>query len=205
MRIANGILPGPITPEEIERVKRLRDSGAVPPPKAKPADDGERLTSREMKALYSISGAKLLLASDAMDALTRRFKKLKIWWRYRGAVRTLQTCIDQVIESSDSEQKRSLPLKSVNMIASVHERKREDPQGLTTWVYIKDLNLVVRRVLDDTCDLCVLDEEEAACCPLQKALKAMTTLSTLEVSPGRNGCLFRGMTVMDEIENSDDV
>ena len=203
MRIADGFLPGPITPEEIERVKKLRDSGAVPVRQVQP-DDGERLTSREIKALYTISGAKLLLASDAMDALTRRFKKLKLWWRYRGAVRTLQTCINQVIDSSDREQRRALPLKTVNMIASVHERKREDPQGLTTWVYIKDLNLVVRRVLDDTCDLCVLDEEEAACCPLQKALKAMTTLSTLDISPGRNGCLFRGMTVMDEVEDSEE-
>ena len=203
MRIADGFLPGPITPEEIERVKKLRDSGAVPVRQVQP-DDGERLTSREIKALYTISGAKLLLASDAMDALTRRFKKLKLWWRYRGAVRTLQTCINQVIDSSDREQRRALPLKTVNMIASVHERKREDPQGLTTWVYIKDLNLVVRRVLDDTCDMCVLDEEEAAVCPLRKALKAMTTLSTMDVSPGRNGCLFRGMTVMDEVEGDED-
>ena len=203
MRIADGFLPGPITPEEIERVKKLRDSGAVPVRQVQP-DDGERLTSREIKALYTISGAKLLLASDAMDALTRRFKKLKLWWRYRGAVRTLQTCINQVIDSSDREQRRALPLKTVNMIASVHERKREDPQGLTTWVYIKDLNLVVRRVLDDTCDLCMLDEEEAAVCPLRKALKAMTTLSTMDVSPGRNGCLFRGMTVMNEVEEDED-
>ena len=203
MRIADGFLPGPITPEEIERVKKLRDSGAVPVRQVQP-DDGERLTSREIKALYTISGAKLLLASDAMDALTRRFKKLKLWWRYRGAVRTLQTCINQVIDSSDREQRRALPLKTVNMIASVHERKREDPQGLTTWVYIKDLNLVVRRVLDDTCDMCVLDEEEAAVCPLRKALKAMTTLSTMDVSPGRNGCLFRGMTVMNEVEEDEE-
>ena len=203
MRMSSGILPGPITPEEIERVKKLRDSGAVPVRQVQP-DDGERLTSREIKALYTISGAKLLLASDAMDALTRRFKKLKLWWRYRGAVRTLQTCINQVIDSSDREQRRALPLKTVNMIASVHERKREDPQGLTTWVYIKDLNLVVRRVLDDTCDMCVLDEEEAAVCPLRKALKAMTTLSAMDVSPGRNGCLFRGMTVMNEVEEDED-
>ena len=202
MRMSSGILPGPITPEEIERVKKLRDSGAVPVRQVQP-DDGERLTSREIKALYTISGAKLLLASDAMDALTRRFKKLKLWWRYRGAVRTLQTCINQVIDSSDREQRRALPLKTVNMIASVHERKREDPQGLTTWVYIKDLNLVVRRVLEDTCDMCVLGKEEAAVCPLQKSLKAMTTLSTMDVNPGRNGCLFRGMTVMDEVESEE--
>lgn len=202
MRIADGFLPGPITPEEIERVKKLRDSGAVPVRQVQP-DDGERLTSRELKALYTISGAKLLLASDAMEALTRRFKKLKLWWRYRGALRTLQTCINQVIDSSDREQRRALPLKTVNMIASVHERKREDPQGLTTWVYIKDLNLVVQRVLEDTCDMCVLDKEEAAVCPLQKSLKAMTTLSTLDVSPGRNGCLFRGMTVMNEVEDGE--
>lgn len=208
MRMSSGILPGPITPEEIERVKKLRDSGAIPHPSAAltPSPEGkatERMNSREIKAMYTIAGARLLLESPDMDGLTKRLRKLRLWWRFRGAVRTLRTCFDQAMDSCEKDQRKVMLLRAKHMIASVHENKREDPQGLTTWIYIRDLNLVVRYVLEDTCNMCILDETEAATCPLRKVLRGITTLSTLNASPGRNGCLFRGLTVMDEMEGDE--
>ena len=202
MRMNNGIYPGPITPEEIERVKKLRDSGAAP---AAPAvlRTGERLNSREVKAMYTMGGARLLMESPEMDGLKKRLQKLRLWWRFRGAVRAVQTCFDRVLDDGEPEQNRAMKLRYRHMIASVHENKREDPEGLTTWVHIKDLNLVIRRVLEDTCDMCMLNEEEATACPLRKALKSMTTLSALDTRPGKNGCLFRGLTVMEQIENDE--
>lgn len=197
------MMQGPmISWKEIERIKKLRDSGAPPP--AAPEQHGERLTSRELRAIYTMAGAKILLESQDIEPLKKRMTKMRLWWRLRGATKTLHKIFDQVLTSGDAEQARTMWLRAKHMTISVDEDRREDPEGRSTWVHISDLNLLVSVVLDSTCEMCVKDEREAADCPLRRALKSMTTLSSMDVNPGRNGCLFRGLTVMDEIDDGEE-
>lgn len=215
MRMSNGILPGPITPEEIERVKRLRDSGAVPPPRKpevkqqaaaappiEPARYRERMNGREQAALYSLGGANELLDQNVPDGLKRRLEKLGLWWRFKGLTTQLRGIQETVQDSAEDDQLRTIALRCRHINIYIGMDRVGDPEG--TWVRIPDLNTLMAAVLNDTCGLCVKNSAEADHCELRRALRAMTTISSREVSPARNGCIYKSMTIMEEIERYDE-
>ena len=209
MRMNGGILPGPITPEEIERVKRLRDQGAAPPAAqtqqkqdgraiVPPVQRGERLNGREQAGLYSLGGANELLADNVSTGLERRLKKLGLWWRFKGLASQLQKIQEAVQESAEDAQIKTIALRCRHTSVYVGMDRVGDPDG--TWVRIPDLNVLMKAVLSDTCDLCTKDQAEANKCELRQALRAMTTISSREISPARNGCIYKSMTLAEEWE-----
>lgn len=205
----------PISAEEIERVKRLRDSGAAPPPRQKtehealrsevlragnPQDDmtRERMNGREQAGLYSLAGANELLEHNVPDGLQRRMQKLGLWWRFSGLTKQLRGIQTAIQESAETDQLLTIFKRCQHVSTYVGMDRVGDPDG--TWVRIPDLNTVCEAVLSDTCGLCVKTGAEADHCQLRKALRAMTTISSREVAPARNGCIYKSMTIMEEIE-----
>lgn len=197
----------PITAEEIERVKKLRDSGAAPP-EPHPAlregsgrrldDSRERLNGREQAGLYALGGANELLAVNVPDGLEKRLQKLRLWWRFRGLCKQMRNIQQAVQDSAEEAQIRTIKLRCNHISVFVGMDRVGDPDG--TWVRIPDLNTVMEAVLEDTCGLCVKTSAEADHCELRKALRAMTTISSREISPARNGCIFKSMTLAEEWE-----
>lgn len=202
--------PSPISAEEIERVKQLRDSGAVPPARDKaagnhvPKDEPERsrLNGREQAGLYSLGGANELLAKNVPDGLMKRLQKLGLWWRFKGLTKQLRNIQLAVQESAEKEQFETINKRCQHISVYVGMDRVGDPEG--TWVRIPDLNTVCGAVLSDTCGLCVKTAGEADHCELRRALRAMTTISSREINPARNGCIFKSMTIMEEIEGDDE-
>lgn len=210
MRLRDDVLTAsPISPEEIERVKKLRDSGAAPAaPKPvpreirRPADEHrERMNGREQAGLYSLGGANELLAQNVPDGLGKRLRKLGLWWRYQGLIRQLRNIQEAVQDTADKDQIRTIALRCRHVNIFVGMDRVGDPDG--TWVRIPDLNTLMGAVLNDTCGLCVKTSAEADHCELRRALRAMTTISNREISPARNGCIFKSMTVMEQVESEE--
>lgn len=192
-----------ISREEIERIKQLRDSGAPAPRPADPPEPAapayrERINGREQTGLYALGGTNELLENDVKNNLRERLKKLGLWWRFNGLIKQLQGIQQAVQDSAEPEQIRTIQLRSRHIRVYIGMDKISDPEG--AYVRIPDLNTVVGAVLQDTCGLCVKDQAEAHKCPLRLALRAMTTVSEREVSPARNGCIYKSMTVSEEWE-----
>ena len=209
------------SPEEIERIKMLRDAGApapAPAPETKkaglpryrqryklPPRDEEfdrslisRMNGREQAGLLSLGAANALLSENVPDGLEKRIRKLRAWWRYKGAMKTLQRVQDLVEQSAEDDQRLTLSLRVRHLNVHIGMDRVLDPEG--TWVRVPDLNTVIGTVLEDHCGLCMLDDAGAQKCELRKALRAMTTISEREVAPAANGCLYKRMNVMDEWE-----
>lgn len=217
-------LPKMPSPEEIERIKQLRDAGApAPAPRqreeqrtqglsplkvylAKKAirdvaqsldrPAGERLNGREQQALYALGGANELLFDNVPAGLEGRMRKLRLWWRFKGAAKILANIQEQVQNSAEEAQIRTIRMRSQHLNVHIGMDSVKDPDG--TWVRICDLNTVLRYLLEDTCGLCVRDSAEADRCPLRQALRAMTTISDREISRAKNGCIYKSLTLWDE-------
>ena len=204
-----------ISPEEIERVKKLRDAGVLPvsgvkkepekkgPSQAQGADHDvrltrERLNGKEQAGLYSLGGANELLAVNVPDGLERRMRKLGLWWRYEGLRKQLQGIQRMIQDSAEKEQIRTINIRCRHISVYVGMDRVGDPEA--AYVRIPDLNTVIRSVLSDTCGLCVKNAAEAGKCELRAAMRAMTTISEREVSPARNGCIYKSMTLAEEWE-----
>lgn len=216
-----------ISPEEIERVKKLRDAGAAPPPSpgteraAKaprvrlrelrllpPRDEGfdarqiRRMNGRETAGLLALAACNSLLIENVPAGLEQRMKRMRIWWRFRGAQRQLQRVQDLLEQSCEDEQRLTLAMRVRHLTVHIGMDRVQDPEGM--WVRIPDLNTVCRAVLEDTCGLCMKDEAEALACPLRQSLRAMTTLTEDDGGKGRNGCIYKKLNVMEGWENDDE-
>lgn len=152
----------------------------------------------------SANGAKMLMA-DALAVFERRLKAMGIWWRAKGVVNGLVRLCRDLENSGEDAQIRTLALRANHMHAYVgYDKAGSDDEGC--WFLLADVNEVCHTVLEDTCSLCQKKGAEARKCPLQRALRSMTTLAdTKEI----DGCIFKPYSdaayygLLDEEEKED--
>lgn len=213
-----------ISPEEIERIKKLRAAGAPPPLPADqktpasvrlrefrrlpPRDEDfdekqiQRMNGRETSGILALGGCNALLDDNVPAGLKQRMQRMRIWWRYRGAVRQLQRVQDLLEQSCEDDQRMTLAMRVRHLNVHIGMDRVHDPEGM--WVRIPDLNIVCQTVLEDTCGLCMKDEKEALACPLRQALRAMTTLTEDAGGKGKNGCIYKKLNVMEGWEDDEE-
>ena len=149
----------------------------------------KRMNGKEQTGLNALCGAKILLEMDAGEALKLRLKRLGLWWRWQGLIRQIKSMEVAIEESADPEQIKTLAKRAQHLTVFVGMDKIHDPEA--TYCRIEDISELAYAVLNDTCGLCVKDEKEARKCPLQKALRSLTTLEDKRMI---NGCMFREYT-----------
>ena len=149
----------------------------------------KRMNGKEQTGLNALCGAKILLEMDAGENLKLRLQRLGLWWRYCGLLSQLKKLELLIEESAEPEQIRTLNKRAQHISVFVGMDKIHDPEA--TYARIEDLSQVCMAALNDTCGLCAKDEQEARKCPLQKALRSLTTLEDKRMI---NGCMFREYT-----------
>lgn len=162
----------------------------------------DRLRPAEQAAVIKMNGSWLLLDDAGKEAETR-LKKLGIYWMYKGMTGLLKRLCRIVEASAEPEQYKTLALRCQHLRSYVsYEKAGSDDDG--TWFLKDDINIICRQVLEDTCGLCTKKGAEAAKCPLQKALRACTTLPDERII---DGCMFKTYTdaayygILDETED----
>ena len=149
----------------------------------------DRLRPDEQAAVIKMNGSWLLLDEAAQEAEIR-LKKLGIWWMYKGMTGLLKKLCRIVEASAEPEQYKTLVLRCQHLRSYVgYEKAGSDEEG--TWFLKDDINLICGTVLNDTCGLCTKKGAEAANCPLQKAMRACTTLPDKRII---DGCMFKPYT-----------
>ena len=149
----------------------------------------DRLRPDEQAAVIKMNGSWLLLDEAGQEAEVR-LKKLGIYWMYKGMLGLLRKICRIMKASAEPEQYKTLVLRCQHLRSYVgYEKAGSDEEG--TWFLKDDINLICRTVLEDTCGLCAKKGAEAKHCPLQKALRACTTLpDEREI----DGCMFKPYT-----------
>ena len=149
----------------------------------------DRLRPAEQAAIIKMNGSWLLL-NEAMQEAEIRLKKLGVLWMYKGMLGSLKKLCRMMEASAEPEQYKALAMRCQHLRSYVtYEKAGQDEDG--TWFPKDDINLICRTVLEDTCGLCSKSGEEAKNCPLQKALRACTTLPDDRII---DGCMFKPYT-----------
>ena len=149
-------------------------------------DYHDRLRPAEQAAIIKMNGSWLLLDEAGKEAEVR-LKKLGVLWMYKGLCGLLKKLCRIMEASAEPEQYATLALRCQHLRSYVsYDKAGSDDDG--TWFRKDDVNVIFRQVLEDTCGLCTKRGKEAINCPLQKALKACTTLADGRVI---DGCMFK--------------
>lgn len=149
-----------------------------------------RLRPAEQSALMQINGAKVLIEDSEPD-IDIRLQKLGIRWMYKGMLGLIRKVSRMLEASAEKEQLLTLALRARHLRTYVayDSKAGSDPEG--SFFRLDDINEIIRTVLEDTCGLCSKTGAEARNCPLQKALKACTTLPDKREI---DGCMFKPYT-----------
>ena len=186
----------------LPRMKIVKKVHIILPDKEPPFRD--RMRGTEMGALMRMEGARSLL-TEAGTEIEYRAKKAKLWWRYRGLVNQLEKLISEIENTCEAEQLETLAVRLTKITANVGVDKAGEVNG-AHWFMVDDINEVCHAVLEDTCTLCQKKGAEAKKCPLQRALKSMTTLQDKREI---DGCIFKPYSdaayygLLDEEEKED--
>lgn len=147
----------------------------------------ERFRAHEQKGLTTMNGCKMFMR-DAGEALEKRMKKMGIWWRYQGLCRQYEQMCYEVELTAEPEQYATLVLRGSTTMAYIGVERVSSSHDGGTYVMTDNLNVICRKVLEDTCSFCQKKGAEAEKCPLQAALKACTTLPD---DTKIDGCMFK--------------
>lgn len=162
----------------------------------------DRLRPQEQDAILKMNGAWLLL-DESMGNAEIRLKKLGVYWMYKGMLGCLKKLCRIMEASAEPEQYKTLALRCKNMRSYVtYEKVNNGEEG--TWFLTEYINTIAMAALESTCELCTKKGNDARNCPLQKALRACTSLPDDRII---DGCMFKPYTdanyfgLLDETED----
>ena len=165
-------------------------------------DYHDRLRPAEQAAIIKMNGSWLLL-NEAMQDAEVRLKRLGCLWMYKGMLGNLKKLCRMMEASAEPEQYKVIAMRCQHLRSYVtYEKAGSSEDG--TWFPKDDINEICRHVLEDTCGLCTKKGDDAKNCPLQKSLRACTTLPDDRMI---DNCMFKPYTdsnyygLLDETED----
>lgn len=150
----------------------------------------ERFRAREQTALNSLNGCYRFLR-DCEEMLEKRLKRMNAWERYQKIETDLEQLISEITGTAEREEVATLILRGRKTTAYIGtEKAGQDEAGI--WMPLNEINLLLATLIEEKCGmLCDKKGHDAQVCPIQRALKACTTLPDTEII---DGCIFRPYT-----------
>jgi hypothetical protein len=150
----------------------------------------ERFRGREQSALNSLNGCYRFMA-DCRGDLEKRLGRMGAVERYDKIMADLSTLISEITGTADPDEVATIILRGRKTTAYIGtEKAGQDEAGI--WMPLAEINYLLAVLIEDKCGmLCDKKGKDAQTCPIQKALKACTTLMDKQVI---DGCMFRPYT-----------